>query len=90
IMVIGLSLAPTAVNMAMFENSGDMKGYNLTYVAVACITLIVTLLVQGFAKGFFSLIPVLIGIIVGYITAIMFGIVDFSKVKEAAWLQFPD
>ncbi|PTJ88845.1 uracil permease [Staphylococcus hyicus] len=90
IMVIGLSLAPTAVNMAMFENAGEMKGYNLTYVAVAAITLFVTLIVQGFAKGFFSLIPVLIGIIVGYIAAISFGIVDFTKVQDASWLQFPD
>ncbi|UEX89386.1 uracil-xanthine permease family protein [Staphylococcus ratti] len=90
IMVIGLSLAPTAVNMAMFDNAGEMKGYNLTYVTVASITLFVTLLVQGFAKRFFSLIPVLIGIIVGYITAIAFGIVDFSKVEKASWLQFPD
>ncbi|MCO4328209.1 uracil-xanthine permease family protein [Staphylococcus hyicus] len=90
IMVIGLSLAPTAVNMAMFENAGEMKGYNLTYVTVAAITLFVTLIVQGFAKGFFSLIPVLIGIIVGYIAAISFGIVDFTKVQDASWLQFPD
>lgn len=90
IMVIGLSLAPTAVNMAMFESSAEMKGYNLSFVAVAGITLLVTLIVQGFAKGFFSLIPVLIGIIVGYITAIVFGIVDFKPVAEAAWFQFPD
>ncbi|CAD7360077.1 MULTISPECIES: uracil-xanthine permease family protein [Staphylococcus] len=90
IMVIGLSLAPTAVNMVMFENAGDMKGYNLSYIAVAGITLLVTLIVQGFAKGFFSLIPVLIGIVVGYITAIMFGIVDFKPVEKAAWFQFPD
>ncbi len=90
IMVIGLSLAPTAVNMAMFENAGDMKGYNLSYIAVAGITLLVTLIIQGFAKGFFSLIPVLIGIVVGYITAIIFGIVDFKPVEKAAWFQFPD
>ncbi|ELJ9301472.1 uracil permease [Staphylococcus pseudintermedius] len=90
IMVIGLSLAPTAVNMAMFESSAEMKGYNLSFVAVAGITLLVTLIVQGFAKGFFSLIPVLIGIIVGYITAIVFGIVDFKPVAEAARFQFPD
>ncbi|MGX0562794.1 uracil permease [Staphylococcus schleiferi] len=90
IMVIGLSLAQTAVNMVMFENAGDMKGYNLSYIAVAGITLLVTLIVQGFAKGFFSLIPVLIGIVVGYITAIMFGIVDFKPVEKAAWFQFPD
>lgn len=32
IMVIGLSLAPTAVNMAMYENPGDMKGYNISFL----------------------------------------------------------
>ncbi|MEJ7543062.1 solute carrier family 23 protein, partial [Staphylococcus intermedius] len=57
IMVIGLSLAPTAVNMAMFENSAEMKGYNLSYLIVALITLAVTIIVQGFFKGFLSLIP---------------------------------
>ncbi|MBD4421341.1 uracil permease, partial [Xanthomonas citri pv. citri] len=35
IMVIGLSLAPTAVNMAMYENPGDMKGYNISFLIVA-------------------------------------------------------
>ncbi|MFG6184223.1 solute carrier family 23 protein, partial [Staphylococcus aureus] len=59
IMVIGLSLAPTAVNMAMLENSAEMKGYNLSYLIVALITLAVTIIVQGFFKGFLSLIPVL-------------------------------
>lgn len=90
IMVIGLSLAPTAVNMAMFEDSNAMEGYNLTYLAIALITLLVTLLVQGFGKRFFSLIPVLIGIVVGYIVSIIFGIVDFKAVASAKWLQFPD
>lgn len=74
IMVIGLSLAPTAVNMAMFENSGDMKGYNLSYLVVAMITLLVTIIVQGYFKGFLSLIPVLIGIITGYIVSIFMGL----------------
>ncbi len=55
IMVIGLSLAPTAVNMAMFENSAEMKGYNLSYLIVALITLAVTIIVQGFFKGFYHL-----------------------------------
>ncbi|MQI37474.1 uracil permease, partial [Escherichia coli] len=47
IMVIGLSLAPTAVNMAMYENPGDMKGYNISFLIVAMITLLVTIVVQG-------------------------------------------
>ena len=44
----GLSLAPTAVNMAMYENPGDMKGYNISFLIVAMITLLVTIVVQGF------------------------------------------
>ena len=90
IMVIGLSLAPTAVNMAMYENSADMKGYNLSYLLVALITLIVTIVVQGFFKGFLSLIPVLIGIIVGYIVSIFMGLVKFAPIAKAKWLAFPD
>ena len=74
IMVIGLSLAPTAVNMAMYENPGDMKGYNISFLIVAMITLLVTIAVQGFFKGFLSLIPVLVGIIVGYVVAIFMGL----------------
>ena len=88
IMVIGLSLAPTAVNMAMYENSGDMKGYNLSYLVVALITLLVTIIVQGFFKGFLSLIPVLIGIIVGYIVSIFMGLVNFSNIAKANWIDF--
>ncbi len=90
IMVIGLSLAPTAVNMAMFENSADMKGYNLSYVVVAMVTLLVTIIVQGFFKGFLSLIPVLIGITTGYILSAFMGLVKFSSIAEAKWLQFPE
>lgn len=90
IMVIGLSLAPTAVNMAMFENSNDMKGYNLSYVLVAIITLLVTISIQGFFKGFLSLIPVLIGITTGYVISLFMGLINFEPIAKAKWLQFPD
>ena len=89
IMVIGLSLAPTAVNMAMYENPGDMKGYNISFLIVAMITLLVTIAVQGFFKGFLSLIPVLVGIIVGYVVAIFMGIVKFDAIMSAKWIDFP-
>ena len=78
-----------AVNMAMFENSAEMKGYNLSYLIVALITLAVTIIVQGFFKGFLSLIPVLIGIIVGYIVSIFMGIVKFAPIAQAKWIDFP-
>lgn len=89
IMVIGLSLAPTAVNRAVYQDSAHMKGYSLSYLVVALITLLVTIVVQGFFKGFLSLIPVLCGIIVGYIVAIFMGLVHFAPIAKAKWLDVP-
>jgi len=37
----------------------------------------------------FRLVPILVAIIVGYVLSIFFGIVDFTPVKEAAWLSVP-
>ena len=40
--------------MAMFENSNAMEGYNLNYLIVAMITLVVTVVVQGYFKAFIT------------------------------------
>lgn len=91
IMVIGLGLASTAVNMAMYENpNAEVLVYSTKHITVALITLAITITCSVVFKNFFSLIPVLVGIIGGYITACFFGIVDFTPVKEAAWFQFPN
>lgn len=89
IMVIGLGLAPVAVNMAMYTDSGNMKGYSGTYLFIAFVTLITVILFNIFAKGFFSIIPILMGILVGYITALILGVVDLSGVKKAHWIEMP-
>lgn len=81
IMVIGLSMAPTAVGMA--QGNGSWQN-----MLVALVTLLTAVLVSCYAKGFSKLIPVMIGIIVGYITAVIVGLVDFTPVKEAAWFEF--
>ncbi|WP_163101433.1 solute carrier family 23 protein [Peribacillus alkalitolerans] len=93
IMVIGLGLAGTAVNMAMYANPGAPAGelvYSNTHILVALVTLGVTIICSIFAKGFLKLIPILIGIIAGYLTGLAVGIVDLSGIKEAAWFQMPD
>ena len=88
IMVIGLSLAPTAVNMAMFENSAEMKGYNK--LLNCCFDYISSNHHRPrILQGFLSLIPVLIGIIVGYIVSIFMGIVKFAPIAQAKWIDFP-
>lgn len=87
IMVIGLGLAGTAVNMAM--NDADGK-YSLTNFSVALVTLSITIAFSIFGRGFFSIIPVLLGIIGGYVFAYTQGLVDFQKVIDAKWFAVPD
>ncbi len=77
IMVIGLSLAPVAVNMAK------------TNYVVALIALVTTIIVSHFSKGFLRLMPILSGIFVGYVAAYFMGLVDFSAIAQAKWFSMP-
>ncbi len=77
IMLIGLSLAGTGVNMAKSN------------WLLAIIALLTTVIVSLFGKGLLRLIPIFAGIIVGYIVSIFFGAVDFQPVIEASWFALP-
>ncbi|WP_336823049.1 solute carrier family 23 protein [Sporosarcina sp. USHLN248] len=89
IMVIGLAVAPTAVNMASTVSVGGEDVYNLLHFSAAIVTLAAAIICIMFFRGVVSLMPVLIGIIVGYIYSAFIGIIDFSPVKEADWIQMP-
>src|SRR5699024_11439220 len=71
IMVIGLGLAPVAVDMEMYTDSGNQEGYSMTYIFVAFVTLTITILASVFLRGVLGLIPILIGIIGGYILTLL-------------------
>ncbi len=78
IMVIGLSLAGTAVDMAT------------DHIVVALITLLTAALVSTYTKGLMQLLPIFSAIVVGYISALMFNLVDFTSVTEATWFALPE
>lgn len=88
IMVIGLSLAPSAAAMAMGTNNGGTYDYKILLVAL--ITLVATIIAMMFFKGFFGLIPILCGFVIGYLVSMMFGLVDYTLIKEASLFQVPD
>ncbi len=88
IMIIGLGLASSAVNNIGIGSGVEQIDFRA--VLVALITFNVTAFVMVKAKGFFKIIPFLVGIAVGYITSILFGLVDFTPVGEAAWFQMPN
>ncbi|MDO4763905.1 MAG: solute carrier family 23 protein [Flavobacteriaceae bacterium] len=87
IMVIGLGLASTAVGMVTNNPQGE---YDLLYVSVGLITLMITIITAIFTKGFLSVIPVLVGIMGGYLYSIFIGIVDVQPILDAKWFQIPD
>lgn len=88
IMVIGLSLAPSAAAMAMGTNNGGEYDYKILLVAL--ITLVVTIVAMMFFKGFFGLIPILCGFVIGYLVSMAFGLVDYTLIQNASLFQVPD
>ena len=85
IMIIGLSLAPSAVSQ-MGLSTGSVEWKSLV---VALVSFLVTAITAVGAKGFFKIIPFLIGIISGYVTAVVLGMVDFTPVLEASFFEMP-
>ncbi len=77
IIVIGLKLAPVAVDMAKSN----------WYLALLAFTIVT--IVSVFAKGFLKVIPVIIGLIGSYVVAVVFGLVDFTAVNDAKWFAVP-
>lgn len=92
IMVIGLGLAPVAVNMALGK-TGDGAVQLVDADAalwISAISLVVTIIISVFAKGFLKLLPIFGGIVAGYITSLVYGAVDFTPVAQASWLAMPN
>ena len=91
IIVIGLSLAPVGINLALGK-TGDGAAVLVaqnTALVISMLTLLVTILTTVFAKGIFKLIPILLGILVGYGISMAYGLVNFDAVAKAAWFSIP-
>lgn len=87
IMVIGLVLAPVAVDMAM-GRTGDGSAWlvpETTAMIVAGVSLVTTVLVALLAKGWFRLIPILCGIIAGYATSYVLDVTGFAASVQASF-----
>lgn len=91
IMVIGLILAPIAVNLA---TGLDGNGNTVLVAAgpamfVSFVALAVTIAVSLLGRGFLALVPILCGVLAGYLVSLPFGMVDFGPVGAAPWVAMP-
>lgn len=89
IMIIGLSVATVASNMAMGRAGGAQVIPYADALLLAAVSLATTIVVAIFARGIFRLVPILSGVIVGYVVASFMGLVDFGKIADAPWFAMP-
>ena len=91
IVVIGLVLAPVAVNMALGK-SGDGAQQIVpenTAMIISMASLAATVLVSLLGRGFLRLVPILCGIAVGFAASLALGVGGWEKVLAAPWLAVP-
>lgn len=77
IMVIGLSLAPVAI-----QNASN----NWLIASITLITAIVTVM---YGRGMLKLIPIFTALVVGYIVSYFAGIVEVENIQNAKWFSVP-
>lgn len=77
IIAIGLTLSSTAIDSCSAS------------WPIAIIAVIVVIACNIWGKGMVKIIPILLGVIVSYVVAAVTGGVDYTAVKEAAWIGLP-
>ena len=77
IICIGLTLSKTAIDSCR------------TNWPIALVAILVVVACNIWGKGMIKIIPILLGVIASYIVGALTGNVDFTAVKEAAWVGLP-
>lgn len=77
IIAIGLNLSQSAINNCAAN----------WWIAVIAIAVVIICNIWG--KGMIKIIPIIMGVVVSYVIAAITGNVDFTPVKEAAWIGLP-
>lgn len=76
---VGLSLSGAAINLA---------SDNWAVATVALITtIVVSIVFQN--RSFIGLVPILCGIAAGYLMSLYLGVIDYSPVAHAGWIEMP-
>ncbi|MDO1508994.1 MULTISPECIES: uracil-xanthine permease family protein [unclassified Neisseria] len=89
IMVIGLSVAAVASQMAMGQAGGEQVIDYTQSLLLSGFTFAVTVIVAVFGSKMIKLVPILIGVAAGYTVALVMGLVDTAPIMNAPWFAIP-
>lgn len=77
IIAIGLNLSKSAIDNCA-------SSWWIAFIAIA-----VVIICNIWGKGMIKIIPIILGVVASYLVAAVTGNVDFTAVKEAAWIGLP-
>ena len=77
IIAIGLNLSQSAINNCE-ANWG-----------IALVAIVIVIVCNIWGKGMIKIVPIILGVVGSYVVAALTGNVDFTPVKEAAWIGMP-
>lgn len=77
IIAIGLNLSKSAI-----DNCAANWG-------IALVAIVIVVVANIWGKGMIKIIPIILGVVGSYLVAAVTGNVDFTPVKEAAWIGLP-
>ncbi|WP_097032662.1 uracil-xanthine permease family protein [Clostridium tertium] len=89
IIVIGVNLIPTALDMAGVNSFIAGEAGSGKALIIAIITLGLALSIKRFTKGFISQLAIIIAVIVGYTLSLVLGQVDVTAIQNASFIAIP-
>ena len=89
IIVIGLNLIPTALDMTGVTQIASGDKNTIVSVIIATITLAIVLAIKKFNKGFLSQVAILIAVVIGYVISLALGQVSTTEIQNASLIAIP-
>ena len=81
---VGIKFVGGGVGLEQTPEFGSIKN-----LLIALFVFLTIIFIRQMFTGFLSISSILIGLIAGYIVAIFVGMVDFTPVRNAAWISAP-
>ena len=81
---VGIKFVGGGVGLEKTPGFGSVKN-----LLIALFVFLMIIFIRQLFTGFLCISSILIGLIAGYVVAILTGMVDFTPVKNAAWLSAP-
>ena len=89
IIVIGINLIPTALDMAGVNAFIAGEANSVIPLLIAIITLVLALGIKKFTNGLTSQLSIIIAVAIGYSLSLVLGLVDVSVIREAEVIAIP-